>query len=1093
MRRTLFHLVFLIVFGISSCFILAAQPLFSALPASRTGIRFSNQLIETEALNILNYEYYYNGGGVAAGDINNDGKIDLYFTANTAPNKLYLNQGDFQFQDITRFAGVEGSGGWKTGVTMVDINSDGWLDIYVCHSGKVAADLRKNELFVNNKDLTFTERAAEYGLDDNSCSTQAAFFDFDRDGDLDMYLLNHNVVTFKNFDIREMRSKRDSVAGDKLFRNDNGKFIDISIEAGIKGSAIGFGLGIAIGDMNNDGWQDIYIANDYTEPDYLYYNNGDGTFTDKLTEQMGHISQFAMGCEMADFNNDGWNDMITLDMLPEDNPRQKEMRGPANYDKYWLQVRYGYHHQVMRNTLQLNNRNGTFSEIGQLANISNTDWSWTPLMVDFDNDGWKDLYITNGYRRNYINMDFLKYTYEDAKAKARREGEKTNLMELVNQIPSIDIPNYFYLNNTDLTFSDVSRENGIIENSLSGGAVAVDLDNDGDRDLVVNNINETAFVYRNEGRPNNHFLKLRFTGDGANTFGIGAKVDLRIGELMQHQEVQLVHGYQSSCDPSLLFGTGNATLIDEIIITWPDQRKEVLQQIKTDQTLSVNQANARFSKVKPPAKKQKLFLPADSLPALHEENSYIDFKTEFLLPHKLSTFGPRLAIADVDRDGNSDILVGNAAGVKNCLLLQQNSKFIESKQPALAADSMSEDGESAFFDADNDGDVDLYIVSGGNEFESGSAELQDRLYLNDGKGNFTSATNQLPQESIAGLCVAPSDFDGDGDIDLFVGGCVQQGRYGMPVKSFLLMNDKGNFRNVAASWCPILDSTGMIMDATWSDVNGDQRNDLIVVGEWMAIRIFINTGTKLEEQFDGGIPNSAGWWNCVVAGDLDKDGDIDLVGGNRGNNEQMKADSAHPAVMYVKDFDGNGTTDPIITYWIKDGTYPMASRDELLDQLLPLRKKYIYYKQYADETIDSIFTSLQLQGARRLEATEFRTCWFENDGSGRFKKHVFPNTVQFSPVNAILIDDFNGDKNPDILMAGNNYGLRAEMGRNDASFGNYLQGDGKGRFIDVSSAESGLQITGECRDLQIIHLTNGKRIVVAGINNSHPISYIITK
>lgn len=1071
----------------------ADQPLFTALPSALTGIRFSNQLTETEALNILNYEYYYNGGGVAAGDINNDGKADLYFTANTGPNKLYLNKGDFQFQDITRFAGVEGAGGWKTGVTMVDINADGWLDIYVCHSGKLAAEFRKNELFVNNKDLTFTERAAEYGLDDNSCSTQAAFFDFDRDGDLDMYLLNHNIVTYKNFDIREMRSKRDSVAGDKLFRNDNGTFTDISEAAGIKGSAIGFGLGVAIGDINNDGWPDIYIANDYTEPDYLYHNNGDGTFTDQLAQQLGHISQFAMGCEMADFNNDGWNDLITLDMLPEDNPRQKEMRGPANYDKYWLQVRYGYYHQVMRNTLQLNNQNGTFSEIGQLANISNTDWSWTPLLVDFDNDGWKDLYITNGYRRNYINMDFLKYTYEDAKVKARRQGEKANLMELVNQIPSIDIPNYFFTNNSDLTFTDVSRENGITENSLSGGAVAVDLDNDGDRDLVVNNINQPAFIYRNEGRPNHHFLRLKFRGEGANPFGIGTKVTVRVGHLSQYQEVQLAHGYQSCSDPTLLFGIDDATVVDDIIITWPDQRKQLIKKVPADQTLTILQSDARTEKIKPVSQKAKLFTPADTLPFQHEENAYIDFKTEFLLPHKLSTFGPRMSIADVNNDGFTDVFFGSAAGYKNTMLLQHSSGFATTDQPALAADSMNEDGESTFFDADKDGDLDLYIVSGGNEFEVGSPDLQDRLYLNDGKGNFTKATHRLPSDSIAGLCIAPCDFDRDGDIDLFIGGCVQQGRYGLPVRSSLLMNDRGNFIDVTEKWCASLTVAGMVMDATWSDVNGDQRPDLILVGEWMPVRIFIQNGNKLEEHLSEGIPNSSGWWNCVAAADLDHDGDIDLVGGNRGNNEQMKADSLHPAVMYVKDFDGNGTIDPIITYYIKDGMYPMASRDELLDQLLPLRKKYIYYRQYADETIDSIFTPSQLQGARTLTATEFRTCWFENDGRGNFTKHAFANSVQFSPVNTLLIEDFNGDKHLDILMAGNNFGLRAEMGRNDASFGNFLEGDGHGGFIDVPAVESGLLLRGECRDLQIVELANGKKIIIAGMNNEKPITYLFGK
>ncbi|MFM7186872.1 MAG: VCBS repeat-containing protein [Bacteroidota bacterium] len=1070
-----------------------SDPLFTRLDAEMTEIRFSNTLIESEALNILNYEYYYNGGGVAAGDINNDGKVDLYFSANTGPNKLYLNQGDLKFQDITRYSGTEGKPGWKTGVTMVDINNDGWLDIYLCHSGRVDTSYRKNELFINNKDLTFSERANEYGLDDNSCSTQAAFFDFDRDGDLDVYLLNHNITTYKNFDIREMRLKRDPIAGDKLFRNDNGRFTDISEQAGIRGSAIGFGLGIATGDINNDGWPDIYIANDYTEPDYLYINNQDGTFTDKLTEMMGHTSHFSMGCEMTDMNNDGWNDVVTLDMLPEDNFRQKEMRGPANYDRYWLQVRYGYHHQVMRNCFQLNNRNGTFSEIGQLAGISNTDWSWTPVAADFDNDGLKDLYITNGYRRNYINMDFLKYTYEDAKAEARKSGQKANLMELVNQIPSIDIPNYLYLNRNGLTFVNAGIENGITENSLSSGAVAADLDNDGDMDLAVNNTNSPAFIYRNNGNPKNHFIKFKLNGAENNLRAIGSRIEIRIGDRIQSQELFMARGYQSSVDPSVQFGTGTSLKVDEAKITWPDGRLTLLKNLDVDRTYEATQSEAKSMKAMSDKTSRKLFQPVDSIISYtHQESDYIDFKTEFLLPHRLSNLGPRIAVGDADGNGMQDLYIGGSAGYSGQLLIQKNDCFLAMTSPELSQDSLKEDGQSLFSDVDGDGDADLIVVSGSNEFQDGSPELQDRIYLNQGKGEFIKSNDRLPSDTIAGLCIRGADIDKDGDQDLFVGGCTRHAGYGLPLASCLLLNDKGKFTDVTEKWCPELKMAGMVMDAEFMDVNADGAVDLIISGEWMAVRVFINHNGRFEESTTTGLESYTGWWNTTTVADMDRDGDMDIIGGNRGTNEQMQADYTHPAILYVKDFDNNGTIDPVINYWIHDGTYPMASRDELLEQMLPLRKKFIYYKKYATATMDSIFTPAQLEGARKLTVTEFRSGWFENDGMGTFKFHPFMDEVQIAPVNAAVVADVNGDKNPDIILAGNNYGLRAEMGRADASFGHVLLGNGKGQFSYLPPSASGLLLNGDCRDLQLLDWTKKRKLLVAAMNNGPVLTYLIT-
>jgi hypothetical protein len=770
-------------------------------------------------------------------------------------------------------------------------------------------------------------------------------------------------------------------------------------------------------------------------------------------------------------------------MLPEDNPRQKEMRGPANYDKYWLQVRYGYHHQVMRNTLQLNNRNGTFSEIGQMAGISNTDWSWTPLLVDFDNDGWKDLFITNGYRRNYINMDFLKYTYEDAKAKSRAEGAKTDLMELVNRIPSIDIPNYYFRNNGDLTFSDKSKPAGITENSLSGGATAVDLDNDGDKDLVVNNINQPAFIYRNDIPSGNHYVRFRFSGKGKNTFGIGCKVEIRCGELLQKQELQTSKGYQSSAEPVLSFGTGNHTSIDEVTVTWPDGNRQTIKNLKTRQTWTFHESDAKpHPGGRLTLNNKALFAPAESLAFRHEENSFVDFKNEFLLPHRLSTLGPKITTGDVNGDGQEDFYIGNAAGAKGVLFINSVDGFIPTQQPALDADSLKEDGESLFFDADGDKDLDLLVISGGNEFEDGSEELADRLYLNDGKGTFLRSEGLLPTDTIAGLCVAGDDFDADGDQDLFVGGCVRHAAYGLPVPSRLLENQGGRFIDVTALKCKELTEAGMVMDACWADMDSDGRKDLIIAGEWMPVRIFFNRDGQLTERSTNGIPNSSGWWNFICAADLDGDGDEDILGGNRGDNAQMKASPMHPARIYIKDFDGNGTIDPIITYWIKDGYYPMASRDELLDQLLPLRKKYIYYSKYAFATIDSIFSPAQLKDAIVKEAVQFKSAWFENDGHGNFTQHELPNEAQMSAVNAAVAGDLDGDNKTDILVAGNNYGLRAEMGRDDASFGLFLKGDGKGGFSVIPSDRSGLLLRGECRDLKSVQGKNKTTMILAGMN-----------
>jgi hypothetical protein len=719
-----------------------------------------------------------------------------------------------------------------------------------------------------------------------------------------------------------------------------------------------------------------------------------------------------------------------------------------------------------------------------MAGVSNTDWSWTPLLADFDNDGWKDLLITNGYRRNYINMDFLKYTYEDAKQKAKQEGTKVNLMELVNNIKGIDIPNYIYSNNKNLTFQDRTIDWGMNINSFSGGAACADLDSDGDLDLVMNNINAPAFVYRNNNITGSRYLAIHFEGSNKNQFGIGCKAELKSESGTQVEALNLSRGYESSVEPELFFGTGKDEVIKEVKVIWPDGKAEVRKNIKTNQRISFNYSEAKPSAgTQNLAGKKKFENAGHEIEFTHIENDFVDFKTEPLIPHKLSVFGPRMATGDINGDGLTDLFIGNGAGSKAEIQVQtRDGKFIHSEQAAIAADSMCEEGESVFIDIDNDGDNDLYVVSGGYEFESDSPLLQDRLYINDGKGSFSKAKNAIPSDTIAGLCVKKADFDSDGDDDLFIGGCVQHAHYGLPVPSKLFRNDKGILHDVTTELCPSLNQAGMVMDAEFSDVNGDGKQDLIITGEWMKIRVFVNTGTGFSENTSA-VPNSTGWWNCVIASDLDNDGDYDLIAGNRGSNEQMKATEEHPAYLYVKDFDNNHSTEPIITYFIKDGTYPMPSRDELLDQMVSMRKRYIYYHQYANQTIDSLFTPAQLSGAHIDTCVEMRSCWFENDGKGIFSKHPFSNEVQIAPINSIIATDVDGDGKTDLLMAGNNYSVRAEMGREDAGFGYYLKNDGKGIFSVIPAMQSGLMIKGDCRELKLITLGNKSTILVAGMNN----------
>ena len=1070
----------LLLFGVISSLNAQKGALFEVVMPSKSGVNFKNVLEETPESNVLTYEYFFNGGGVAIGDINNDGLEDLYFTANMKPNALYLNLGDFKFKEIAASAGVSCDAGWKTGVTMADVNGDGYLDIYVCLSGKGDPEKRRNRLFINNGDLTFTEKGAEYGLDDPAYTTHASFFDLDRDGDLDMYLLNHNVKVIREFEFAMAKKTRDPYAGDKLFRNENGKFVDISEQAGIKGNPMGFGLGVSVADINQDGWQDIYVSNDYIEPDYLYINNKNGTFTDRMPEYMQHISYFSMGCDVSDINNDGWADIYTVDMLPEDNKRQKLLYGPENYEHFALMVMNGFYFQNMRNMLHLNNTNGTYSEIGQYAGVSNTDWSWAPLFADYDNDGWKDLFITNGYFRDYTHRDFLKYKgdYYFQKSKAK---EKADTFHLVSTMTSTPVHNYIFKNNGDLTFKDQSNEWGFGTPNFSSGGAYADLDNDGDLDLVVNNQNETASVYKNlsrEKNPDQHYIQIQLSGTGKNTRAIGSKIYIYSNGKLQYFEKMSTRGFQSSVTEKIHVGLGGAKVVDSIVVKWLNGKETVVKSISIDQQLKINEESALKNRIEAKSNGNTVFSPVETIiPYAHVEAGFNDFKRQPLLLTMLSTCGPVLASADVNNDGREDVFVGGAEDNPGKLYTQNSDGgFEESPGFLFKEDKNCTDADAVFFDADGDKDMDLYVVSGGyNEYKPQDAALQDRLYLNNGKGEFTKGMNVLPSMLVSKSCVAANDFDKDGDTDLFIGGRVIPGQYPVSPESFLLENKGGKFENVVSTSARGLSGIGMITDAEWIDVNGDKWMDLILVGEFMPIEVFINKGGKTFERATQDYFSNPhkGFWTRIITYDFDKDGDEDIIAGNFGLNTQLKTSKEEPLVLTYKDFDKNGSIDPIMTCYIQGKPYPYASRDELLDQIYGMRSKFTNYASYSEAQLSNIFSKNDLKDAKVWEATTLESVYLENK-QNKFVQHDLPASAQFAPLFGMALLDYNKDGNMDLILGGNQSSIRIRMGVIDANFGQLYEGDGKGNFKYVSQAISGLSTTGDTKSMKVI-TRNGKR------------------
>lgn len=1064
------------------------QLLFELLPPARTHIDFTNALPVDPRFNILNYEYYYNGGGVAVGDVNNDGLDDIYFTANLGENKLYLNQGSFLFTDVTATAGVSGGQGWHTGVTMADVNADGFMDIYACKSGRFGTKYRENELFINNGDLTFTEKAEQYGLNDPSYSTQALFFDFDRDNDLDMFLVNHSVELLTPDYIKKWKRNVHPHVGDKLYENDNGYFKDISSRAGIRQTALGYGLGVAAGDINNDGYPDVYVTNDYTESDYLYINNGDKTFKESIKQQTQHISNFGMGVDIGDINNDGWADIFTADMAPEDNYRQKTNMKSMDVESFYKAVRLGFHYQYMSNALQLNRGEGKFSEIAQYAGVSNTDWSWAGLFGDFDNDRWQDLYVTNGFRREFANKDFIRY--KSAKIKQASTMDNRARFELINDLLDTlqegKLGNYMYRNLKDLGFQNLNSDWGLDQPSFSNGASMADLDNDGDLDLIVNNIDHPAFVYKNNSTESeeSNFLHIEFSGPMANPNGLGCKVQLEIEGTIQMQENFPTRGYQSSVPPYLHFGLGGVNSVPKLTVQWPDGKWQIVKNVQGNQRLVLKYKDAQEFHLKENSK--KLLFDKSNVAGLkfkHEENNYNDFEREILLPHKMSQFGPAMDVADVDANGLDDVYIGGAMGQSGRLFLQVGQeKFQDADDQPWQADSSSEDVDALFFDADNDGDKDLYVVSGSNEFPPGDSHLQDRLYLNNGKGNFQKSDQQLPYVGNSGGVVTAQDFDRDGDEDLFVGGRLTPHKYPTPTSSYLLVNHEGVFTIADEVCTPGFEKLGMVTSALWTDYNQDGWPDLLVAGEWMPLTLFKNEKGCLTRLDIPSFEANVGWWNSLAQYDFDQDGDPDYIAGNLGLNYKYTASNDAPFHIYANDFDENGSLDIVLGYNGNGELYPLRGLQCSSQQMPFIKSKFKSYHEFGKATLSDIYEQSKLESALHYTATNFSHSYIENLGNGRFRWQPLPNLSQLSSINGILIQDFDGDGITDLVIAGNHHAVEVETIRNDASYGLFLLGDGKGKFTPVDMHASGLELAGDVKKIRLLNKQEGQ-LILAAVNN----------
>ncbi|WP_026953370.1 VCBS repeat-containing protein [Algoriphagus mannitolivorans] len=1078
------------------------ERLFQLRSSDETGIDFNNQIIESDSFNILTDEYIFNGGGVAVADFDQNGLPDLFFTGNQVPNRLYLNQGDFKFKDISESSGIMAENRWCTGVAVVDINEDGLPDLYVAAAMKKGPGERNNLLFVNqglgaDGSVTFKEMAEAYGIADPGNAMGAGFFDYDLDGDLDLYVLNNEQVTAKPTNFREKVTDGSAVNNDALYRNNgDGTFTNVTLEAGI--TFEGFGLGLAFSDMNNDGWPDIHVSNDYITNDILYINNQDGTFSNKTKENLRHQSQFSMGSDISDFNNDALPDLITIDMLGEDNYRKKTTIGKNIYQTYLNNEQFGYEYQYVRNMVHLNNGPGIpFSEIGLMSGVYQTDWSWAPLFGDVDNDGLRDLLITNGFPRDITDKDFANYRAD--------VGSIATVRQLLDSIPIVKIPNYSYRNKGDLTFEDSGEKWGLNVPSFSNGSALVDLDLDGDLDYVVNNINDPAFVFENtlnqqKEKPN--YLRVQLQGKSSNPSGLGAKVLLKFGEnQLLFQEMQVIRGYMSSIEDVLHFGLGENTAVKELKVIWPDGKENVLQDVAANQIMKISYAEAKAGSnsvaILNLDNSQAFFAEVSGqlgIDFTHLEEDKIDYNVQRTLPHKLSQYGPALAVGDVNGDGLEDLIVGSSSGQNPQVFLQSATGTFSQKELIPGYPNSFEESGILLFDLDNDGDQDLYLVSGSAEFAPNSVEYADRIFLNDGKGNFSLMESFSPEKS-NGSVVRGADFDGDGFVDLFVGGRTPVTKFPYPDLSFLYKNENGSLVDVTKNWIPELENMGMISDAVWTDVNKDGKVDLVVVGELMAITVFENKGDRFEKLKDTGLENYLGWWNSIATADFDQDGDTDWVVGNIGANNAHHPTFDRPVKIYAKDFDNNGSIDPVTFAYYKDrigGTYqsfPSHFWDDLYGQSTLFRRKFERYKYYALTTEQSLFKEEEKQDALILTGNFDRSVWVENLGDGKFKVHELPTLAQLAPVNGIVTDDLNGDGFSDILLVGNNYGNEIFIGRLDASVGGVFLGDGKGGFKAVNPRESGFIVPGDAKALVKLSPAQGAPIFFASQNRGKLLAF----